>query len=67
MEHGVCQKQTDFLLDEVTGTLCCPSPDNCCPNTARACQESAVDAVRYEGPLPRVFKRLHHRLGIDQV
>ena len=60
-----------------TGTLCCPSPDNCCPNTARACQAQCTtegstttctsNAVRYQGPLPPLLSSLHHNLGINDL
>ena len=77
VQHGICRARSDFLLDEATGTLCCPSPDNCCPNTARACQAQCTtegrtttctsNAVRYQGPLPSLLSSLHHNLGINDL
>lgn len=63
VEHGLCQKQEDFLLDEMTNTLCCPSPDNCCPNTNRGCLKS-MPATSYGGVLPLAPVFLRHDLTI---
>ena len=73
----ICQARSDFLLDEATGTLCCPSPDNCCPNTARACQAQCTtdgrvttctsNATHYHGPRPSVLGALHHNLGLNDL
>ena len=73
----ICQARSDFLLDEATGTLCCPSPDNCCPNTARACQAQCTtdgrvttctsNATHYHGPRPSVLGALHHNLGVNDL
>ena len=83
VEHSTCQRQSDFLLDEATGTLCCPSPDNCCPNSARACQvQEETRCVTTAGRVPCPSnaswvvhyqgpqpppRRLHHRLAIDDL
>lgn len=37
VEGGICQQQEDFMLDNVTGTLCCPSIDYCCPHSVIDC------------------------------
>jgi hypothetical protein len=45
VDSGICQRDSDFILDPSTGTLCCPSPDYCCPNSAYNC--SAPGAVLF--------------------
>jgi hypothetical protein len=32
-----CQRPSDFMLDAVSQTHCCPSPDYCCPNSLSSC------------------------------
>ena len=38
---GLCQRWSDFLYDPASNTLCCPSPDYCCPHTATNCSASS--------------------------
>jgi hypothetical protein len=57
VDSGVCQRLEDFVLDPTSGTLCCPSPDYCCPNSVANC--SRPEAVLFDvstanagGPVP---------------
>lgn len=34
---GLCQRFEDFVWDPTSRTLCCPSPDYCCPHSATNC------------------------------
>ena len=37
VEASICQRQGDFVYDAASQTLCCPSPDHCCPNSVGDC------------------------------
>ena len=37
VKSGICQRPSDFVYDEKSRSLCCPSPDYCCPNSADNC------------------------------
>ena len=39
VDSGICQKEEDFKWDPVSETVCCPSPDYCCPNSVLDCSE----------------------------
>ena len=39
IESGICQAQEDFVYDPVSNTMCCPSPDYCCPNSVVDCTD----------------------------
>ena len=47
VESHVCQDpERDFVYDNVSGTLCCPSPDYCCPNSVSDC--TSANAVLFD-------------------
>ena len=45
VEAGVCQRPSDFILDPTSNTLCCPSPDYCCPHAAANCSAGRAAGV----------------------
>ena len=58
VEAGICQRPSEFLFDDASQSLCCPSPDYCCPNSVIDCSdERAVlfDATKARdgAPVPR--------------
>ena len=38
----ICQRAADFELDPQSNTLCCPSPESCCPLSVSSCQRPAA-------------------------
>ena len=36
---GICQRWSDFKYDPSSRSLCCPSPDYCCPNSIANCSD----------------------------
>ena len=45
-ESGICQKADDFSYDGTSRSLCCPSPNYCCPNSIESCDDPG--AVRFD-------------------
>lgn len=45
VDSGVCQRLSDFVLDPTSKTLCCPSPDYCCPHAASNCSAGRTEGV----------------------
>ena len=43
---GICQSPSDFAYDEASDSLCCPSPNYCCPNSLASCAHP--DAVLFD-------------------
>ncbi|KAL1523100.1 hypothetical protein AB1Y20_018058 [Prymnesium parvum] len=39
VSSNICQHPKDFTYDHVSGTLCCPSPNYCCPNSIVNCSD----------------------------
>lgn len=37
IDSAICQRPHDFAYDEHTGSICCPAPDYCCPNSVADC------------------------------
>ena len=37
VDSGICQSEDDFKWDPVSQSVCCPSPDYCCPNSVLDC------------------------------
>ena len=46
VDAGICQRADDFLLDDASGSTCCPAPDYCCPNSLSDC--SKPEAVLFD-------------------
>ena len=46
VDAGICQRADDFLLDDASGSTCCPAPDYCCPNSLSDC--SRPEAVLFD-------------------
>ena len=46
VDSGICQAPGDFVFDPTSETLCCPSPDYCCPNSVDTCSDER--AVLYD-------------------
>ena len=46
VESNICQSAADFVLDHATGSICCPSPDYCCPNSVANC--SRPEAILFD-------------------
>jgi hypothetical protein len=42
----ICQSPSDFAYDEASDSLCCPSPNYCCPNSLASCAHP--DAVLFD-------------------
>jgi len=42
VDSGVCQRPSDFLFDADSQTMCCPSPDYCCPHSVANCSAAGV-------------------------
>ena len=38
-ESNICQRTEDFLFDPMSQSLCCPSPNYCCPNSVSSCRD----------------------------
>ena len=36
-QSNICQRATDFAYDAASDSLCCPSPNYCCPNSLNSC------------------------------
>jgi len=45
-ESQICQDPSDFVFDPVSETLCCPSPDYCCPHSHVDC--AAPGAILFD-------------------
>ena len=39
---GICQTMEDFTYDPASDSLCCPSPNYCCPNSVSSCADPAA-------------------------
>lgn len=39
VRSGICQSPDEFVYDPISQTLCCPSPDYCCPNSVLSCSD----------------------------
>ena len=42
----ICQRMEDFTYDPASESLCCPSPDYCCPNSVTSCRDPG--AIRFD-------------------
>ena len=38
-ESNICQRIDDFVYDATSDSICCPSPNYCCPNSVSHCRE----------------------------
>ena len=45
VSSGICQRPSDFIYDPVSQSLCCPSPDYCCPNSKANCSDTENGAA----------------------
>lgn len=46
VRSGMCTRPSDFLYDNVSKSICCPSADSCCPNSVVNC--SSPRAISYD-------------------
>lgn len=46
--HAICQREEDFRTDSVSGTLCCPTPEVCCPMSIGHCADPSARLFRGE-------------------
>lgn len=46
VDAGICQSPSDFVFDSASSSLCCPSPDYCCPNSVSNC--SSPKAILFD-------------------
>lgn len=49
VESSACQRWEEFLWDPVSQTMCCPSPDYCCPNSVRDCADPSARLFDLQG------------------
>ena len=40
VQSGMCMRPEDFIWDEVSRSICCPSADYCCPNSVVNCSSN---------------------------
>jgi hypothetical protein len=45
VHSNICQRETDFKLDPVSQTICCPSPRSCCPLSVFDCSSPAAELL----------------------
>ncbi|KAL1514605.1 hypothetical protein AB1Y20_003699 [Prymnesium parvum] len=67
VSSNICQQPTDFSYDNISRSLCCPSPNYCCPNSISNCFDAkAVLFDVFKSGTPRqVIAKSWPRYQID--